>query len=370
MHSNKQWYVVLALVTVVVGISVLIRRDETLALTDAQNFGKRYAESQYVMGEGAINKIDDSAIYTYAAIAYLKGEDPATINFEHPPLGKYFFGIAYAIFQRVHVANIVFFAGILLVFYALCRVCKFPEWFSISAIIYLGLFSSIANHLRTALLDLQVLFFSLLFFLLLFSLKENWKKYLYIGLCLGCLTAIKYFFPVLLLYYAILFGWAVSQKQLRKSIAAFVVIAVVYLSTYTMYFLHSHTLVDLVRFEWFRYNWWTNGRTTFSFSLFETLFTGSFPVWWSGAASERLSDSDWNVSWPILFTLSTIAMPFIKLNKRAVVLISFNLGLLAIYIAGSAVFGRYLFQLLPIWILLIGTAVFFGKHKSGSSHGK
>ena len=354
MNHILPWLVVFILVA----FSAFIRREEVFAPTDQSEFGKRYAESQYVMGEAAISKIDDSAIYTYAAMAYMRGEDPATINFEHPPLGKYFFGLSYVAFQRVLVANLFFMYGVLIISFYLIKLFKFPNWFVYGSVVYMALYSSIANHLRTALLDLQVLFFSLLFFLLLFSLKETWRKYILLGVCLGLLTAIKYFFPVLFLYYALLAGWALYHRNIIKLIAAGFLILLTYLSTYTAYFLHHHSLLDLARFEIYRYNWWTNGRQTMSFSIFETLFKGSFPIWWLQDGVTRIRDTDWNISWPVLFVLSTVSAVFNRLEKKNVVLVLFNFGLIAIYIAGSAVFGRYLIQLMPLWIILLGNAVF------------
>jgi predicted negative regulator of RcsB-dependent stress response len=76
------------------GLSTWKYRAEIFQVTNKAEVGRAYGESQYVLGDKSNQKIDDGTLYTYAAEAYFKGEDPTTINFEHPPLGKYVFGLS------------------------------------------------------------------------------------------------------------------------------------------------------------------------------------------------------------------------------------------------------------------------------------
>jgi len=83
--------------------------------------GRQYSRSQYVRGEAARNKIDDATLYTYAGYTYIKGEDPTNINFEHPPLAKYWIGFSYLLTGNPALLNLVLFAAALvMVYYLAC----------------------------------------------------------------------------------------------------------------------------------------------------------------------------------------------------------------------------------------------------------
>lgn len=115
-------------VIILIGLLTLIEtvrhRDAIFAVTDKPAIGQAYGESQYVLGDKSLKKIDDGTLYIYAAEAYFKGDDPTTINFEHPPLGKYIFGLSLFLFNRVLVLNIGLFSIALALFATLLRQLK------------------------------------------------------------------------------------------------------------------------------------------------------------------------------------------------------------------------------------------------------
>jgi predicted membrane-bound dolichyl-phosphate-mannose-protein mannosyltransferase len=335
-------------------------RGELFQITDREANSKAYSQSQYVLGDQAVEKIDDSTLYQFAAEAYFKGEDPATINFEHPPLGKYFFGLSLWLFDRALVINVLLYVGCLVLFANLMMRLKLKTGFIFLAVAYLAFGSSLDRHLRTALLDLQILFWSLGFFNVLFWNKESWLKYGLVGLTLGLLISTKYFFPIFFLYLGLVGIWTYWHKAWLKGIFAIIVAAVIYFLIYLQFFLHGHSIIDFIRFEWYRFKWWTGNRTIPKFILLQTLFLGKFPMWWETTKKYQF-DSDWNLSWPILFVTYLVALVKQKFSIEQIVVGAYAIGLMTIYLFGSAVYGRYLLQLMPFWLITIAWALDHGK---------
>lgn len=327
---------------------------------NADEISKAYSLSQYVLGDKSPQKISDGTLYEYAASAYFRGEDPTTINFEHPPLGKYIYGLSLWLTGKIQLVNIFFFAGSLVLFVTLLRQFKVPEYLQVVGVTYLAVFSSLGHHLSATLLDLQTLFWSLFFFVVLFYKKESWKKYFGIGIILGAFVATKYFFPIIFLYLGLFFIWAVAKKTLLKSVLSVVVMGIIYLLSYTAYFLNGHTPIDFIKFEWFRFRWWTGNRTIPKFIILQTLFLGKFPMWWEDSG-KYMKDGDWNISWPILFVAHLVSLIWQKLSLMKVIILLFSFGLLFIFMFGSAVYGRYILQLIPFWLLLLGSGKYVSK---------
>jgi len=357
--------VLTGLILITTIISVAKYRSEIFQLSDMALLGKAYGESQYVLGDQAINKIDDATLYTYAAGAYFKGEDPTTINFEHPPLGKYVFGLSLWLFGRVLVINIILFVLVQFLFAKLLKILNFAPMFILAAVGYFALGSSLSNHLRVALLDTQILIWSLGFFIALFIKRETWQKYLLLGLMLGGLISTKYFFPIAFLYAGLVLVWAGMHRSIFKVGLSLLISLGVYLASYWQYFNHSHSILEFVKFEWYRFRWWTGNRTIPKFIILQTILFGKFPMWWETTKKYQI-DGDWNISWPILFLSHLAALIKQNFLPHQIVILIYSLGLLVIYLFGSAVYGRYLLQLIPFWIIIIGWA--FKNVTKKSSH--
>src|SRR3989344_1572771 len=99
-------------------------------------FGNLYSQSQYVIGERSKGGIGDDGLYAFARYYYLlqKG-DVASVNFEHPPLGKYLIGLSIYLFGNENVINIIYYSLILIISYKLSRVFFTDNLFSLLSII-------------------------------------------------------------------------------------------------------------------------------------------------------------------------------------------------------------------------------------------
>lgn len=372
-HWQKLWPWLLSLtLTILVSLprwADLSQRADPVAL------GEAYAQSQYVLGDASPLIIGDDHLYQYAALAYLRGEDPTSINFEHPPLAKYLFGFSYALTGRPLLVNFPLLLLGLYFTYRLLRWFHLPPWYATLALIWLALFSSFANHLRFALFDLSLAVATSAFFYSLFVYPPGKRQTFFVGLSLGVLMSLKYFFPTLLVYLAIWFIWGLAQRRGGQFLLALPVMLLTYLANYLVFFYHHPSLNYWLHFEWFRFRWWTGARPGPSLRILEVLFTGSTSAWWTADPAVRLETSDWHRSWPLLFLASSgVVLGRALLTLRHCwqtrprwplslsanqplawwLLATFNFALLALFILGAAPYGRYLMPLMPIWLILLG----------------
>ncbi|MFH1959362.1 MAG: hypothetical protein ABIJ22_03490 [Patescibacteria group bacterium] len=125
----------------------------------------------------------------------------------------------------------------------------------------------------------------------------------------------------------------------------------IYLAQYTMFFVHDHSLVDLIKFEKYRFAWWTGDRTMPKFLIFQNLFTGQYPAWWED--NLMMKNKEWNISIPLIFITYLISF-FLgeKKNIIKIILFLYSLTVLVLYGLGSAVYLRYLTQIMPFWITI------------------
>lgn len=318
-------------------------------LTDMDIYAEKYAHSQYVLGEGSPQKIDDASLYIYAGFAYARGEDPTTINFEHPPLTKYLLGLSYRLFHNSVVLNLpLFFISLLCVFY-LTKTITQNYWLGLVGMVIVGNLQILQEHVSQALMDFPQLTLTLLFFSVLFSKLKF--KYLITGLILGGLLAIKYQIPMIFLYLFILLVWAVIEKKLKDWLLALPIMFGVYLLNYLVYFMNGHNLIDFIKFEWFRFRWFTGDRTMPKFLIWQTLFTGSFKAWW--AAETYLKEPSWSIFWPMSFITHLFSLAFWqKFDQKILTLVFYATATLIVFSVGSAAYARYLLQLLPFWIII------------------
>jgi len=145
---------------------------------------KRYFLSQDIPHEVAGKRLflSDGEIYLATGILYLKGYDPSELNFEHPPLIKYLFGLSILFLKNPLITQLIFGVGILILVYLLSfRIYKNQLISLLSSLLVLidPLFLDLSSQ---PLLDLGQTFFFLLYFIAIFYLPKN---YLFQGLCLA-----------------------------------------------------------------------------------------------------------------------------------------------------------------------------------------
>jgi hypothetical protein len=252
---------------------------------------------------------------------------------------------------------------ILLAFFLLGQRLKIPVWL---LLIGQGLLAFLLRPaaLTLALLDYQFLAYTLFFFLAVFWKKITWYKFALIGLVLGGLIATRYPIPIIFPYLVIFVWWVWANKdKIRWHFLLFTVLTagIVYLLSYWFYFAAGHNLLDWVRFEIHRFNWWVGDRPLRWWLIWQVLFTGSYYTWWGEGWH---TDNDWNVVWPSVFVASTVlgvwlsweklkqGLKFI-LSSEIIMLWVFSVMIMGLYTFGSGMAIRYLLLIAPFWYLTI-----------------
>jgi hypothetical protein len=317
-----------------------------------REYEKKYSQSQYVLGEASPQKISDSELYVYAGYAYSRGEDPTTLNFEHPPLGKYAYGWFYQLFRNPYLFNIPLYIGILYLFYLLTGLIIKKWHFRAAAILVLASLSLFQAHLRYALLDLPLLFGYLLFFYgLLAKHRSRTIKGTLMGLGLGVALTVKYPFPLAGLLLGFMLFDSIKNKEFKSSLMSLLIAASIYLVSYWQFFSSGHNILDWIAFEKYRLSWFMGKTDVPKFLVFQTLFTGKYKAWWEENSFQVMKN--WSLSWPILFVGSILSYikAIAKKHYSLIILLSFSYTQLMIYAIGSAASDRFFITLLPFWIL-------------------
>lgn len=352
---------------------------------DVSDFSHKYSLSQYILGEASPAKVSDSELYVYASFAYMKGEDPTTINFEHPPLAKYYYGVFSLLFSNPYWGSLVLFALNLFLLSSIAGLLglKLP-----ARLLVIALFASLSLfrvHTRYALLDLPQLFGTLLFFYSYLSLNlrfekkldlkksPSWQLLILMGISLSVISGSKYWFPWILIFIYLILWQAIKTKKYLLFLAPFLIAVTIYLFSYTFYFLNHHSLVDFLRFEKYRFVWFMGKTDAPKGLIFQTLFSGKYKLWWGDNLYEVTKH--WSLVWPTTFLLSIVSFctAFVKKNFQILLLLGYSYLMLAIFSIGSASSDRFFLQLLPFWILgsgyLLEASTGFCKSKTQSKSG-
>lgn len=173
------------------------------------------------------------------------------------------------------------------------------------------------------------------------------NKAVLLGILIGLASSIKYPFPTMGLMIVWTF-WSYRKDKWLLILTAIAATAT-YLSFYSVYFFHGHTLVDWIKFEWFVYHW-QSGRPILKTLIFNTLTVGRYNAWWAQNTWEIATN--YTIAWPIIWLSSLLGWWRGRKNTliRRMALYSHTLFLL--YAIGSATSERYLIQVFPFWILL------------------
>jgi hypothetical protein len=312
-----------------------------------------YARSQYVLGELKEVIIGDGDIYTYAGIRYAQGADVTSINFEHPPLAKYLYGISHNLFGIQSLVLIPMYIITPILMWILAKnLFESHRYRWLSIFILLTHTAYIYNSTQT-MLDFPQMFFMLLsqtIFLKILK-KPSYMNCVLFGLTVGTTWLIKYPFPLTVLLHAANILWLIIKKiNLKQLIVISLSIVITYLLGYWSFFKVGRNLFDWIRFEWWRIDWYTGKTDNPSFYLLRTMFTGKFPAWWINSNS-IFTVPIWNISWPVslLFFFGSLARMF-KQNNSVKIYLYWS-GFAFIILAAKVTEDRHIMPLLPAFAL-------------------
>ena len=212
-----------------------------------QAISKVYNHSQFApKPEDRRVIIEDYDLFAYSGYLYLKGQTPADIQIEHPPLAKYFFGLSILLFSNPNVIQIFFGIGTLfLIFLISNRILRNKTLALVPPFLFSfdGIFK---EQLALSYLDLPHLFFICLALFFYFKAEKTRNYYYLAVIFLGAVIMTKYMgfaiIPLLLVYTFVKRKKDFNFFLLLTSIA----IPSIYLANYISLFFKDNILSNFI----------------------------------------------------------------------------------------------------------------------------
>lgn len=324
--------------------------------------------------------LSDGEIHQAAGYLYWQGHDPTEINFQHPPLIKYLFGLSIELFNNPFIPQIIFGTTLIYLTYLFGTRVFQSHYVGLIASLLLAIDPLLSSLSSEALLDLGQAVFILAYVLVSINPK---RKYFWQGVYLGLIATSKFwagalFFMVLTFAYKLIANKKIDKNFLKKIInkkeikriiklfflqllVAFVVFTSVYLPT----FIYKRGLFNIVFFELKTLKYWFHHSiSSIPFASLILFVTGYFKTWWDNTIVKTPS---WNILWPISFFISLFAINKSILNERRVnqqTLLFFLPLLYLIYLGVQAPFERYFIIILPfLYLSLANWITSISSHK-------
>jgi hypothetical protein len=312
-----------------------------------------YARSQYVLGDAKQVILGDGDVYTYAGARYVQGESVTSINFEHPPLAKYLYGLSYSIagIQNWMLVPMIVLTPLLM--WLLSSQLFANRWFRWLSIALLLTHTAYISNSTQTMLDFPAMFFLLVSQVVFLKLNAQpslrWGALF--GLTIGLTWLMKYPFPLVIILHATNLFWLGYKKINLKIIGAAVIAAVlVYLLGYGSFFAQGNNLIDWLRFEWWRVQWYMGKTDNPSFYLLRTIFLGKYPAWWS-ENPHMIQVASWNIGWPIITILFSSSLVLLHRQKSEVKIYLYWSALAFLILSTKVAEDRHIVLLLPAFAL-------------------
>jgi predicted membrane-bound dolichyl-phosphate-mannose-protein mannosyltransferase len=337
--------------------------------TDYSKLKNLYENSQYA--PDPLNRreiIQDGDLYSYSGMAYLREGRLDEINYEHPPLGKYLFGISYYLFGNTLIPQI--FLGITLLFlvYGLSLRYLRNSWLAILPPVLLAQEKLFLEQITFTLLDLfQVVAIST-FLLAAMAKKQTKWQLIILGVSLGVVAGVKFPTVAILLGVSYLIGLFLKKDpQILKRFAVVISVSIlVYLSSYLPIAISKGpqaiviTHIKALKFHVSHVPEYP------PLAPVKVMFLNQWPVWFDKINPVH-KVAERNIFWPILaFSVLTAPIIFFLLQKdhQDNILVIFSFLYFA-FINTRLFFPRYLILVLPYMYILCfwGALVIFQKVK-------
>lgn len=314
-----------------------------------------WGQSQYV-STSPTQMLPDEIVYSFVAWEYLHGVNPAVFNADQPPLGKYFIGVSEIWFGNPKIVGPVFNIVCLVALYFLAQLILKNYLWSISLVTLFSFEKIFIAQMKYApLLDNIQLFFILLSFIFFVKFSQDVKlnRFLVLSfLSLGAVAVSKFWITAFVVY--IIWLLYIFAMKNREAAVKFIIISpailITMLMAYTPAFLHGLTLSGFLGVQKYMYSF-HQGKLDFDpLSVWDLLLFNR----WHSFSGIRPS-VDWQISWPIVTTLSLLAI-ILAVKKKFMVL---PIGLIMVWcivyfvlLTGSSILSRYLIPVLPAMYIL------------------
>lgn len=319
----------------------------------------KYEQSQWSLPLSQ-RTIGDDGLYLYEGHRLIRGGDPTSSNAEMPPLGKYLIGICIRVFGSGYIYGLITTLALVVSTYILAKLVLKQTIPALIITVLLATDPLITNQYALTMMDSLQAALLLLFLIILFHIPAQAKKRstaltLLAGILLGLFSVTK--LPVLTPVIALAGLWYLWKKTKGIPFVAIFVIGglIGYLTPFTVYFLHGHTLVDWLKIQKWVISFYRHSNLTPTWgSAITTLLIGKyqniFSRMWETA-------KEWSPSWaPLLFASIAAFWHWIRgprKNIRWGILFALLFATLGLY-AVIPFWTRYLVILLPLFYIIAG----------------
>ena len=353
------WFGILVFIILNLSIFIVTRKSYFLRKFDPVSLGELYTNSQYVIGDRSVGGIGDDGLYAFAGYYYFFQQgDISSVNFEHPPLGKYLIGLSIYLFQNENVINLVYFVLLLVTTYFLALKLTQNKIISILSVSILSINPLLLDHLIRSQLDLP---FTLFFILALYTFICSLDRYklIFISSLFWGLAFATRFFPVLIPIevYLLYFIIRHERKMLKSYLISLLIIPLIYLVSHISFFIYHPSLQEFIRHKIWMLAWYRGSPISIG-NIWRNIFTGEY----IDPAGKLVANEHWNVRLPVIITLSLIPFLQKKVRNQLPIRIAYYLNLFLLLYVTFFTTGvqKYIMPVYPITsILAVRSLSFF-----------
>lgn len=316
LTENKKkviWWLVLAAIAAFFCWYAVSHQEKFITPFDHIRMGKTYSQSQYVIGELSKGGIGDDGVYAFAGYYYVfQGGDVSSVNFEHPPLGKYLIGLSVFVTKNENAINLIYFSLILFLTYRIALLLLKDSYLSILTLIPVAIDPLFLDHLLRSQLELPFSVF-LLAAVYFFLRAAEKKRYIYWSMiCWGAAFSTR-FFPALVIFWGFMlaFTWKKRREHLRDFLTASFLIPLIYLITHISFFVYHPSLLEFIRHKKWMLAWY-RGTPVITGNIWQNIFTG----WYLDSTWKLARNEYWNILIPVVTILSLIPKSVRSLGKQ------------------------------------------------------
>ncbi len=323
---------------------IIIFRGDILSHRFNEDLTRQFYLSQDIPYEVNGNRLflSDQDIYAATGVLYLRGGDPAFENFEHPPLGKYFFGLSTLLTHNPLIIQLVW--GFLLLIYTAKLGSELTNQKLFGLLAAVGLMSDpiFRDVLGLTLLDMGQ---AALLLMYLYYFTKN-PASLSNGLILGLLGAFKFpaaaIFIVAIITIRYLYNRQLSWSYLRHIFLAILV----FMLTYTQAFVQRGGMFNIFWHVLRMGKFFVDHSTASFFGASAILYsTGWWKTWWGDYGWMRTDL--WTPIWPVGMILGMLQRTFWGIIPVAYLF----------YLGVQAPFPRYFMIIVPFVYLALASSV-------------
>lgn len=326
-----------------------------------------YENSQYVSKQ-PIGWIPDEVVLSYAGGAVIKGISPILVLADTPPLGKYLIGLSALVLKNENIIILILGLVSLGFLYLIGQQIYSNKIFALLPLVFLSLEPLFKNQfVYVPLLDIiQLAFLLPSFYFFNQGLRGRGKgQFLNFSLAsifLGAFISTKFFITGLTIisswYLVILINRhkkAIMSLTLTLTFALFVL-----MTSYLKVFLDGEGLRRFFGIQkWiFLYH---KSQLILPFSIWPLILFNKWYVWFGDRPV--ISDSQWRITWPVVFVASLVTIIFYFLRKipkkREFEVLGIWVILYILFFSFGQITARYLVIYIPILYLV----AFFGLEK-------